>query len=104
MGVVIASASIPLKDLQGCHDYNVALQCPRRARHSGMPDPRMPGGGKVDDPATENLGESQNVEGGIEGSEEKYSTMYLTLTMCVFFIEFHFWYLSIAVAISYFHN
>lgn len=83
MGVVIASASIPLKDLQGCHDYNVALQCPRRARHSGMPDPRVPGGGRANDAATASLGESQNVEGGVEGSEEKYSTMYLTLTMYV---------------------
>ena len=79
MGVVIASASVPLKHLQGCHDYNVALQCPRRARHSGMEDPNIPGGGKVA-PGQEGLGESMNVEGG-DGGPEKYSTMYLTLTM-----------------------
>ena len=78
MGVIIASASIPLKNIQGCHNYNIALQCPRRARHSGMLNANMPAVGKLDESSL--LEESQNVEGG-DGSGEKFSTMYLTLSM-----------------------
>ena len=78
MGVIIASASIPLKELQNNHDYNIALQCPRRARHSGMENPNVPGGGRITDVA---LDQSANLEGGDGCTEEKYSTIYTTVTL-----------------------
>ena len=77
MGVIIASASIPLNELQTNHDYNIALQCPRRARHSGMEDPTVPGGGS----SHIALDQSANLEGGDGDTKEKYSTMYTTVTL-----------------------
>ena len=74
MGVIIATASIPLKDLQLNHDYNVALQCPRRARHSGAA--RM-----LESASVDQLDQSANLEGGDGVSEDKYSTLYTTVTL-----------------------
>ena len=81
MGVIVASASIPLKELQTNHDYNVALQCPRRCRHSGMDNIQegstgVSSGGGKDIP----LDQSANLEGG-DGTGEKYSTVYATVTL-----------------------
>jgi hypothetical protein len=77
MGVVIASATIPLKELQTNHDYNVALQCPRRCRHSGMDNINDDNFGSTQP----GLEQSGNLEGGNGVDGERYSTMYTTITL-----------------------